>query len=271
MSRGSVLVAILVIAPGVAAAQRPGGMAGGGHVGGGVPRAGGGTVARMAPAAPAHFSVRLQLAAPRASGAMVRGHGIRTHRSPTNVSVVPFGPFGGTEFQDAPGLGFDFPHLAAINANRRPHFRNFGGVFPFGFNGFLLGAPTMILEEGVADTSQADERQDAEVQEVAAENARLREAVRLGRSRNRAAESDRAVRDSAPTESEPQREQEKTTEYVFVRRDGSLVFAVGYSWDKDTLRYVTLDGVRRTIKREALDLNATQEFNEQRGLSFHLG
>ena len=125
----------------------------------------------------------------------------------------------------------------------------------------------MILEE----TEGTDARQDAEVQEVVAENARLREAVRLGRSRNRAAESDRAARESAPAESEPAREPEKTTEYVFVRRDGGLVFAVGYSWDKDTLRYVTRDGVRRTIKREALDLNATQEFNEQRGLNFHLG
>src|SRR2546423_9289977 len=270
MSRRSVLVASLVMAPGVAAAQRPGGTAGGGYVAVGAPRAGvAGTVGHMAPGSPAHFSVRLQPSAPRAGGAIVRGHGIRTnHRPRTNVNVVPFGPFGETDFQDAPGLGFDFPHLAAINANRHPRFQGFGGVFPFGFNGFLLGAPPMILEE----TDGTDARQDAEVQEVVAENARLREAVRLGRSRNRAAESDRAARESAPEASEPRApEPEKTAEYVFVRSDGSLVFAVGYSWDKDILRYVTRDGVRRTIKREALDLNATQEFNEQRGLSFHLG
>jgi len=78
------------------------------------------------------------------------------------------------------------------------------------------------------------------------------------------------VREDEPREPRAP-EPEKTAEYVFVRSDGSLVFAVGYSWDKDILRYVTRDGVRRTIKREALDLNATQEFNEQRGLSFHLG
>jgi hypothetical protein len=55
---------------------------------------------------------------------------------------------------------------------------------------------------------------------------------------------------------------------VFVRRDGGLVFAVAYSWQNGMLRYVTHDGMRRTIARDAIDLTATQQFNEQRGLSF---
>jgi hypothetical protein len=61
---------------------------------------------------------------------------------------------------------------------------------------------------------------------------------------------------------------EEPAEYVFVRRDGGLVFAVAYSWENGTLRYVTRDGMRRTIARDAIDLTATQQFNEQRGLSF---
>ncbi len=59
-------------------------------------------------------------------------------------------------------------------------------------------------------------------------------------------------------------------EYVFVRRDGSLLFAVAYSWDNGTLRYVTRDGVRRSVTQDALDMDATQQFNEQRGLNFRL-
>ena len=271
MNRGSVLVAILALAPGMAAGQHPGGMAGAGHVGAGAPHAAG-TVVRTAPPSPAHFSVRLQPATPRSGGTILRGHGTRNSHRPVNQNVLPFGPFGETDFQDAPGLGFDFPHLAAVNANRHPHFRNFGGVFPFGFNGFLLGAPPVIVEEGEpGEAAQTDARQDPEVQEVVAENARLREAVRLGRTRSRSAEAASAAGEPASREREAAPEPEKTTEYVFVRRDGSLVFALGYSWDKDTLRYVTPDGTRRTIKRDALDLNATQEFNEQRGLNFHLG
>jgi hypothetical protein len=59
-------------------------------------------------------------------------------------------------------------------------------------------------------------------------------------------------------------------QYVFVRLDGSLVFAVAYAWENGTLRYVTPDGLRRSITRDALDLNATQQFNEQRGLNFRV-
>jgi len=61
----------------------------------------------------------------------------------------------------------------------------------------------------------------------------------------------------------------QTEEFVFVRgRHG--VFAVAYAWENGTLRYVTSEGLRRSVARETLDLNATQQFNEQRGLSFRL-
>jgi hypothetical protein len=57
-------------------------------------------------------------------------------------------------------------------------------------------------------------------------------------------------------------------EFVFVRRDGTVFFAAAYSWENGTLRYVTSEGLRRTVKQDALDLSATQQFNEQRGLNF---
>ena len=58
----------------------------------------------------------------------------------------------------------------------------------------------------------------------------------------------------------------KQQEYVFVRRDGTLIFAVAYSWINDRLQYVTEEGIRRTVPRNALDLDATQQFNDQRGV-----
>ncbi len=58
--------------------------------------------------------------------------------------------------------------------------------------------------------------------------------------------------------------------FVFVRRDGTLFFAVGYTWENGTLRYVTDQGLRRTVTQDALDLDATRQFNEQRGLNFRL-
>jgi hypothetical protein len=43
---------------------------------------------------------------------------------------------------------------------------------------------------------------------------------------------------------------------------------VAYAWENETLRYVTSEGLRHSVARETLDLSATQQFNEQRGLSF---
>jgi len=60
----------------------------------------------------------------------------------------------------------------------------------------------------------------------------------------------------------------QTEEFVFVRRDGTVFFAVAYAWENGTLRYVTSEGLRRSVASETLDLNATQQFNEQRGLNF---
>ena len=56
------------------------------------------------------------------------------------------------------------------------------------------------------------------------------------------------------------------SEYVFVRRDGTLIFAVAYSWINDRLQYVSEEGMRRTVPLNTLDLDATQQFNEQRGV-----
>jgi hypothetical protein len=62
----------------------------------------------------------------------------------------------------------------------------------------------------------------------------------------------------------------ETGEYVFVRKDGTVFFAVAYTWENGTLRYVTNEGLRRSVARDLLDLNATQQFNEQLGSNFRL-
>src|SRR5712671_2414509 len=167
----------------------------------------------------------------------------------------------GTDFQNVPGLGFDYPHLAAVSGNRGSHngrfARGFGG-FPFGFSGFLL-SPSIIGGDIPADSQTADAQSSAaDDQEVADDAPPVQRAPR----RSRAARQVEPEADSAPA---PPREEEQ---YVFVRRDGSLVFAVAYTWESGTLRYITPDGLRRSIGRDALDIEATQQFNEQRGVNF---
>ena len=77
----------------------------------------------------------------------------------------------------------------------------------------------------------------------------------------------RPSRDYVPA---PQTASEQEAEqYVFVRRDGTVFFASAYAWENGTLRYITNEGLRRTVTADKLDLDATQQFNEQRGLTFH--
>ncbi len=170
------------------------------------------------------------------------------HRS-VNIANLPVFR---TESANAPGLGFDFPHMAAVNG-RRGHGRCIG-TSSIGFSGFLLSSPTVIVEEG-----QPGDNQPA-VEEIATTNAAESESVHGTEGRN----PSRAV------QAEPPAPQHDAAEYVFVRRDGGLVFAVAYSWDHGALRYITREGTRGSVMQGALDMEATRKFNEQRGVDFRL-
>jgi hypothetical protein len=59
-------------------------------------------------------------------------------------------------------------------------------------------------------------------------------------------------------------------EFVFVKRDGTRIFAVAYSLMKDKLQYVTKEGLRRTLTLDTLDYEATEKDNEERGNTVNL-
>jgi hypothetical protein len=154
----------------------------------------------------------------------------------------------------APGLGFDAVHQAAICGSGTGFGRRgFSGssFFPFFDGGFFLpGSPAAIDDSPAAEAPQP-EATDAE----ARDSGRRRVAT--------------APVTTPPVEA-PNAAPTKSEEFVFVRRDGTVFFAVGYAWEKGTLRYVTSEGLRRTLTQDALDLDATRQFNEQRGLNFQL-
>jgi hypothetical protein len=246
LTRVSIAAAMVLAIPAYAAAQQHGGGAGAGHAAPMISRA---------VSAPAHSSVRLQPGTP--SAARVGSPVVRTRNGARIIHRNNSGNFGfnnGVDFSDVPGLGFDYPHLAAVSGNRRFHGSRFDGGFPFGFSGFLLSPPVIVDDAAALDPQPAEEESanDAPIAQRSPRRSRISRALPEPEA------------DSAPAPV-PDVEQ-----YVFVRRDGSLVFAVAYAWENGTLRYVTPDGLRRTIERDALDINATQQFNEQRGLNFRL-
>ena len=120
---------------------------------------------------------------------------------------------------------------------------------PFVGGGIYIPYP--LYMEGEAPAEIAAESSPGEVeQEAPAEQAAARPADVADRS---------YAYSRASAEPDP--------EYVFVRRDGTVFFAVAFTFDSTNLRYVTRDGFRKTTPLTGLDLPATQQFNEQRGLS----
>jgi hypothetical protein len=177
---------------------------------------------------------------------------------------APTGDFAGFESDDVPGLGFDFPHLAAIsgalhNGSFRfgHHEHNGGGAFvPIWFGGYPFYYDDSSYEQAPQQAEPQPQiiviQQPAPAQPVAdsageAENA--------------------AVAPSAPQTSETVRD---VGEFILVRRDGRIVFASMFSVVGEQLLYITPEGMRHTIPVAELDADATQQMNEARGTTVQL-
>lgn len=148
-----------------------------------------------------------------------------------------------------PGLGFDFVHFAAThpNAFKGHHRATVGGFIPFFSGGFVMPSVPVVVDEETADEGEETVVDEAPRHRV---HVLMQEAA------------------PAPTAAVEPGPMVPSEEFVFVRRDGTVFFAVAYSWENGALRYITNQGLRGTLTREALDLGATQQFNEQRGLNF---
>lgn len=258
------LAVLLIIIPAGLSAQGRGGMAA--RSAGGAPAAG---------ASGAVHSAAMPSARPLGHGPSSPGNHLILSRSANGQVTLRRAPTpGGAHFSNrgrtigtttrggqltrsnsVPGLGFDYSHVAATRPNRLDgrHRRNDGAVlFPFfGGGGYFLPTGT----DAVADAQgEGQFVEDAEEEDSAP-----------GDRRARILSVDRI---SPAPDLGPPAPQRDVPEYVFVRRDGTVFFAVAYTWEKGSLRYVSNEGLRRSVARDTLDLDATQQFNEQRGMTF---
>jgi hypothetical protein len=172
--------------------------------------------------------------------------------------------FGDNDFgrrencNSAPGLGFDESHLAAVCGSGTFGFRGNGFDVPFFFpffdGGFSLPGTVASADEPAAAEGAQQDATEAEMRDP-------RRRYRALQAMNAPAAAPAEAASAEPAENDA---------FVFVRRDGTVFFAVAYAWENGTLRYVTNEGLRRTVTLDTLDLDATRQFNEQRGLSFRL-
>lgn len=194
--------------------------------------------------------------------APVRAHsGRSTGRTPASAVVTSGVTFGGTFPQNAftddghavPGLGFDYVHYAAVHPQSGHHHFVGGGVVPFVGGGIYIPEGGYYVDSG-SQQQPAEESEDTEVTGQAAETSEAPPAEQPTVSQRE------RLKPSAPVPPSP--------EYIFVRRDGTVFFAVAYSWQNGNLQYVTQEGFRKLASLSTLDLDATSQFNEQRGLVF---
>jgi len=163
--------------------------------------------------------------------------------------------------QQAPGLGFDATHQAAMERNLSVRAlidpvtqhrlalarelergrRRFSGGFPILLNTtqivIIQQPPVILLQEEPPAESRPRIETAGEVQPVVS-------------------------REPAPPPPPPHRELD---ELVLVRADGDVVLAVAVSFGRDAVVYISPKGIRRTLALADLDLAATLQMNEDRG------
>jgi hypothetical protein len=237
-------------------------------------RGGGSMPARVAPMPIASMG--------RASGSPVApiSSGARAARQATVIQISPSGrnvsgtgsfanSFNFTGQNGVPGLGFDFPHLAAVGGNFRfnppgfgrgmNHHRDFGGNFGTG-----------ILFGGFPYYSDFSDYQQEPQQPQQPQVIVIQQPVPAAPSEQQIAPS----RDTIPEAAQPAPPPAPVRdigEFILVRRDGRIVFASVFSVTGTQVQYVTPEGIRRVLPLSELDASATQEMNEARGttLQFH--
>jgi hypothetical protein len=156
-----------------------------------------------------------------------------------------------TDSLPVPGLGFDFVHAAAVSraTGRVPAI-----VSPIGTSfvalPFFTPQPEVVVVQSPPPVIV--------VQPPAP--VILREGASTESNANAPASAPIA---SVPQEAEVHRE---AAEYVFVQRDGRVVFAVAFTVEGDRVSYITREGNRRNLAIGAIDFDATTRMNEERGI-----
>jgi hypothetical protein len=201
---------------------------------------------------------------PVSSGAHLARQGTVIHISPNGRVLSNAGSFGNpVNFAGGnavPGLGFDYPHLAAVGGNFRGNPPSFGrGVHqhrnfttPLFFGGFPYYSDYSDYSDNQQEQQQQQQQQQPQV------------IVIQPPAPAPIAPSPETIPEVAQPAA-PQAPVRDVGEFILVRRDGRVLFASIFSVTGTQVQYVTPEGIRRSLPLSELDTVATQEMNEARG------
>jgi hypothetical protein len=177
-------------------------------------------------------------------------------RSPAGTALNPnFRPLNGV-----PGLGFDFPHLAAVSRGFRHRPGGFGrnDAFPSFFTPIFFDSLPLYYPY---DTGAPDEYAEGTQQPLFVIPS-PQQPVAL-------APAETAPRESATPQVPPPPPPE-LGQLILVRRDGQILLAVAFTSNRGQLTYITREGLRRSFAVSELDKDATRQMNDANGTSVSL-
>jgi len=225
---------------------------------------------RPAPRASANSAGNAAIAGPSRQQASV----IRI--SPSGRITSGFAPIANSfSFDDTfgvPGLGFDFPHLAAISGALRD------GSFRFGHHHhFEQGSFVPILFGGYpyyADDLGYDQEEQQPAQQPVPQSQPQPQIIVIQQPvpAQQGADSGSGTGNLSPSVSASQADAPTPDvgDFILVRRDGRILFASVFSVVGTQLQYVTPEGIRHTLAMSELDGDATQQMNEARGTTVQI-
>jgi len=184
----------------------------------------------------------------------------------------PANNFSFDDIPAVPGLGFDYPHLAAISGGLRnnssqfghSHFdhdrsRGQGSFVPIWFGGYPY--------YGYDDTGY-DQQQPAQQVQPQPQIIVIQQPAPAPQDAD--ARNDAEVSPSAAQDAQPESPVRDVGDFIIVRRDGRVLFASIYSVVGAQLQYVTPEGIRHTVPMIDLDADATRQMNEARGTTVQI-
>ena len=226
-----------------------------------------------------HRSSVLARPVARASASSM-GTGATAVRTVQQASVIQISPSGqitsgfnpiasSVGFDGVPGLGFDFPHLAAISGAMRNnssfHFRHDGhrgqGFFvPILFGGYPYNYADLGYEQAEQQTVLPTQPQPQVI------------VIQLPAPAQQSVDtrSDTGNPSTSQSESQAAAPVRDVGDFLLVRRDGRILFASVFSVVGTQLQYVTPEGIRHTLAMSDLDEDATRQMNEARGTTLQI-
>ncbi len=171
-----------------------------------------------------------------------------------------------------PGLGFDFPHLAAISGalgNNSWHFGHNGHRGQDSFAPILFGGyPYYSDDLGYDQQEQQPEQQTVQPSQPQPQIIVIQQPLPAQQGADSG--SDTGNLSASESESQAAVPIPDVGDFILVRRDGRILFASVFSVVGVQLQYVTPEGIRHTLAMSDLDADATQQMNEARGTTVQI-